>query len=428
MKIRGKICCAVLAAALFSGTAIPCNAAAKAVGTGKYIALTFDDGPNTTTTNDVLDLLEKYDAKASFFLIGDNITEDSAKSVKRAFDMGCEICNHSKTHSNMGSMAADRIKEEIAYVDEWVEQITGQKTTFFRPPFIDVSQSMYDAIDLPFICGIDCQDYMENVTAEERADYILNGAKDGTIVLLHDAAGNSKTVEALKIAMPKLKAEGYEFVTLSELFRLQGETPKDYLLYTYVTKYPCTDYVLKENLFKGEVTGTQSDAVWQTAVQLDLQTIADLGDSWAIEIRCTGMYSPVINLQKWSGEAIWRSVEPSYYNGETACFLASDVQAALDELGVQLTDLDRIGIAPYSGALTMTQADLLEKAEIIIDDPIRGDVNGDRTLGLADAVALAKYLCGDENADVRIWENGDLDGNGRLNAADLTLLKRMLFQ
>jgi hypothetical protein len=76
----------------------------------------------------------------------------------------------------------------------------------------------------------------------------------------------------------------------------------------------------------------------------------------------------------------------------------------------------------------MTQADLLEKAEIIIDDPISGDVNGDRTLGLADAVALAKYLCCDENADVRIWENGDLDGNGRLNAADLTLLKRMLFQ
>ena len=140
MKIRGKICCAALAASLLTGTAIPANAAEKAVGTGKYIALTFDDGPNTTTTNDVLDLLEEYGAKASFFLIGDNINEDSAKSVKRAFDMGCEICNHSKTHSNMGSMAADRIKEEIAYVDEWVEQITGQKTTFFRPPFIDVSQ------------------------------------------------------------------------------------------------------------------------------------------------------------------------------------------------------------------------------------------------------------------------------------------------
>lgn len=66
------------------------NAAEK-----KVIALTFDDGPNTTTTNEVLDILEEYDAVASFFLIGDNISEESAASVKRAYDMGCEIDNHS---------------------------------------------------------------------------------------------------------------------------------------------------------------------------------------------------------------------------------------------------------------------------------------------------------------------------------------------
>lgn len=72
----------------------------------KYIALTFDDGPNATTTNDVIDKLEKYDIVASFFLIGNNINDESAKAVKRAYDLGCEINNHSRTHSNMTELSA----------------------------------------------------------------------------------------------------------------------------------------------------------------------------------------------------------------------------------------------------------------------------------------------------------------------------------
>ena len=66
---------------------------------GKVIALTFDDGPNVTCTPKVLDLLEKYGVKASFFLIGDNIDEQSAEVVKRAYTMGCEINNHSRSSS-----------------------------------------------------------------------------------------------------------------------------------------------------------------------------------------------------------------------------------------------------------------------------------------------------------------------------------------
>ena len=61
----------------------------------------------------------------------------------------------------------------ILFVDEKVYEITGEKTKFFRPPFIDVSHSMYDAIEQPFICGIDPRDYMENISAQERADFIL---------------------------------------------------------------------------------------------------------------------------------------------------------------------------------------------------------------------------------------------------------------
>ena len=89
----------------------------------KLIALTFDDGPNTYTTPKVLDLLEDYDARASFFLIGKNINNDSAKVMKRAHEMGCEIDSHSKTHSDMSAMSAEEIKAEMAYVDEYIIQL-----------------------------------------------------------------------------------------------------------------------------------------------------------------------------------------------------------------------------------------------------------------------------------------------------------------
>ena len=82
----------------------------------KYIALTFDDGPNATTTNDVIDKLEKYDIVASFFLIGNNINDESAKAVKRAYDLGCEINNHSRTHSNMTELSAEDIRAEFEYL------------------------------------------------------------------------------------------------------------------------------------------------------------------------------------------------------------------------------------------------------------------------------------------------------------------------
>ena len=102
----------------------------------KYIALTFDDGPNATTTNDVIDKLEKYDIVASFFLIGNNINDESAKAVKRAYDLGCEINNHSRTHSNMTELSAEDIRAEFEYTDEKVYEITGEHTKFFRPPYI----------------------------------------------------------------------------------------------------------------------------------------------------------------------------------------------------------------------------------------------------------------------------------------------------
>lgn len=200
----------------------------------KVIALTFDDGPNTTTTNEVLDKLEKYGIKASFFLVGNNITDESAKTVKRAYDLGCEINNHSRSHSNMTELSAEDIQAEYRYVDDKVFEITGEHTKFFRPPYIAVHQVMFDNIDVPFIAGIGASDWDDRMTAEKRAKTILKQAKDGDIILLHDMEGNSATVEALDTIIPELQAQGYKFVTVSELFEAKGITPDMEKVYTNV--------------------------------------------------------------------------------------------------------------------------------------------------------------------------------------------------
>ena len=186
------------------------------------IALTFDDGPNTTTTAEILDLLEKYQVRASFFLIGSNLNDETAKVVKRAYDLGCDIENHSMTHSYMDKMTAEEIADEINTLNDKIKDITGETPKFFRPPYIAVNDLMYDTIDMTFISGLGCNDWDEKVTTDRRVLVLQKRAKDGIIFLLHDAAGNSQTVEALDQAIPYLLEKGYQFATISELFELKG--------------------------------------------------------------------------------------------------------------------------------------------------------------------------------------------------------------
>lgn len=202
----------------------------------KVIALTFDDGPNTETTNEVLDVLEKHQVVASFFLIGNNINDESAKSVKRAYDLGCEINNHSKSHGYMNKMTAEEIVEEFNYVDQKVLEITGEHTKFFRPPYIAVGDLMWENIEVPFIAGVGCNDWDDKVDVERRVRVITGNAKDGCIILMHDAQGNHKTVEAIDQIIPALKEQGYKFTTVSGLFEAKGITPASQIIYTNVTQ------------------------------------------------------------------------------------------------------------------------------------------------------------------------------------------------
>lgn len=204
------------------------------MNTKKLAALTFDDGPNTVTTPQVLGVLERHGIPASFFVCGNNITPESAEVMRRAVKLGCEIENHSRTHSDMTKLSAEEMLSEINFTSDAVETAVGRRPRFFRPPYIAYNQLMFDTIDLTFICGVGADDWNDEVSAEERFKKITDQVSDGTVILLHDMEGNFRTVEAIDRIIPAMKSEGYEFVTVSELFSKKEIVPKKNIVYTSV--------------------------------------------------------------------------------------------------------------------------------------------------------------------------------------------------
>ena len=191
----------------------------------KYVSLTFDDGPNfpgDNTMSNMLDLLEKHGIVASFFIVGNKVSPENRAVVKRAFDMGCDIQNHSWSHQVMPNMTAQEIKEEYDKTDEVIMDITGVRPTFFRPPYIAVNQLMYDTIPTPFICGQGCEDWVPEVLADKRVQTMKECTKDGILYLLHVTDGNTETYKAVEQMIPWLKEQGYEFVTVEKMFELKG--------------------------------------------------------------------------------------------------------------------------------------------------------------------------------------------------------------
>lgn len=201
----------------------------------KYCALSFDDGPNTTTTVHMLEVLKKHNVKGSFFVIGQNINSETEKVMKMYADYGCDVENHSWTHSFMAEMPAEQIKDEIAKTTAKIEEVVGKTPTFFRPPYINISETMYKNIDLPFICGQGCEDWVLEIPADVRLNRMLEMAGNGSIFLLHDMEGNENTVEAVDKLIPILKERGFEFVTVPEIFEKCGVDPKrEYALWANV--------------------------------------------------------------------------------------------------------------------------------------------------------------------------------------------------
>lgn len=198
----------------------------------KLVALSFDDGPNTVTTVHMLNVLKKHDVKASFFVIGKNINEESAKVMQRAHNEGHDIENHSLTHCAMPTLTADSMRSEISQTSALVEKYIGEKPQLFRPPYIALNRTMFDNIDLTFISGEGCTDWEDSVTADMRLEKMLGFARDGLIFLLHDMEGNEQTVEAVDRLIPILKERGYRFVTVRNLFKEKNIATQRGIIYT----------------------------------------------------------------------------------------------------------------------------------------------------------------------------------------------------
>ena len=128
--------------------------------------MTFDDGPSSTT-NDVLDVLEREGIVATFFLVGENVNSSIASIMQRQVNMGCELANHSYNHVDMSNYSASDIRNQINWTQSAIENTVGVTPKFFRPPYLGISNTMYQNIDLTFIQGIVTQDYASSISVSQ---------------------------------------------------------------------------------------------------------------------------------------------------------------------------------------------------------------------------------------------------------------------
>ncbi len=225
MNIRMlNIIVACLLAFLFPTVALAQDCSLPDGAKPKFVALSFDDGPSPKYTPKMLDVLEENGVKASFFLIGQNITEETAPIIRRMVQMGCDVENHTYSHPNLTQISDDQILEEVAKTDSLIEAYSGVKPEYLRPPFTAHNAHVAGLIDGKiFISGLSCRDWRAEMPVEDRITMTLDRVEDGRILLFHDT--NERTVEAMKTIIPQLKAHGYEIVSIPELFRLSGHTP-----------------------------------------------------------------------------------------------------------------------------------------------------------------------------------------------------------
>ena len=197
----------------------------------KMVAFTFDDGPNSAYTGEILDILEENNARATFFINGANI-EGNIGLLARMLSLGCEIGNHTWDHKNMEELSDGEMRDQVLRVNESLEELFGYKIRLFRPPYIkygkhneeirDRITSLMKEQDMAIVNHTrSTHDTYEEYTADmiyERAIMEtdeLGHPIDGSIILCHDKS--RKTVDAFRRIVPDLIQAGYQLVTVSEL-------------------------------------------------------------------------------------------------------------------------------------------------------------------------------------------------------------------
>ncbi|MFI1994990.1 bifunctional polysaccharide deacetylase/glycosyltransferase family 2 protein [Actinoplanes sp. NPDC020271] len=192
----------------------------------KQIVLTFDDGPNPDYTPEILEVLQKYDVPATFFMIGSQIAE-YPDVVKEVAESGNEIGIHTFTHPELSGTSEWRRTVEMEETQLALAGAAGVTSVIFRPPYSStvaaldnnnwaVMQDMGERGYLTVVNNLDSRDWEADVTVDDIVDAVTPDDGSGAILLFHDGGGDrSLTVEALERVIPALKAAGYTFTTVA---------------------------------------------------------------------------------------------------------------------------------------------------------------------------------------------------------------------
>jgi len=198
----------------------------------KRIALTFDDGPSAEFTPEVLEILERYEARATFFLLGRNV-ELFPDLARRIVSKGHAIGNHSQSHPNLKKLRPEQVREEISTAQAVISSATGVRPTLFRAPFGGLNRTVVNESGAAGCAVIQWSlSPRDWATPTDRriARRVVSRAKNGAIVLLHDAGSRStfedraNTVRALPSIIKSLRAQGFAFVTVPELLTCDQRT------------------------------------------------------------------------------------------------------------------------------------------------------------------------------------------------------------
>lgn len=196
----------------------------------KMVAFTFDDGPSYNTIK-IVNTLVKYDSKATFFLVGNQV-EKYAKTMDVLVKNGMDIGNHTYSHKELTKLRDKEILKEIDLTNEVIYNKTGIKPMFLRPSYGAMNKRIKKLSTMPIIIwNIDTLDWKYH-NSNKIKDKILKYVSDGDIILMHDTY--VATLNAVEMVIPELKKQGYKIVSVSELFKYKGVKPKLGIGYGYV--------------------------------------------------------------------------------------------------------------------------------------------------------------------------------------------------
>ena len=190
----------------------------------KAVALTFDDGPNPNTTPVALELLKKYNAKATFFMVGRSVAGNE-DIIKQVVAEGHQIGNHSWSHPLLTKVTLEQAKSQINDTTEVLKKASGQDVHIMRPPYGGINSAIQAAVSQSFILwDVDTLDWKNRNTASIMKE--VQKTQSGSIILMHDI--HQTSIDALPSVLQYLTEQGFELVTIDELMGDQLELHQKY--------------------------------------------------------------------------------------------------------------------------------------------------------------------------------------------------------